>query len=51
MPTAFVAQNGATKDQNTKISVSGCPKTKAKAKAKAAKHKKQQHNAKKANWR
>jgi hypothetical protein len=36
MPTEFVAQNGAVLKQNTKITVSGCPKTKAKPKAKKA---------------
>ncbi len=35
MPTAFVAQNGLTLTQSTKIKVSGCPKAKAKRKAKA----------------
>jgi hypothetical protein len=33
MPTAFVAQNGAEIHQNTKITVTGCPKTKKKVKA------------------
>ncbi len=28
MPTEFIAQNGATIDQSTKIAVAGCPKTK-----------------------
>ncbi len=31
MPTAFDAQNGATVHQNTKITVTGCPKAKKKA--------------------
>jgi hypothetical protein len=35
MPTAFIAQNGAEIHQSTKISVTGCPKTKTKKKAKA----------------
>jgi hypothetical protein len=37
MPTQFIAQNGATINQNTPIQVTGCtkPKTKAKANAKA----------------
>ncbi len=26
MPTAFIAQNGATIHQNTPITVTGCPK-------------------------
>ncbi|HXB65141.1 MAG TPA: hypothetical protein VNV42_09740 [Solirubrobacteraceae bacterium] len=34
MPTEFVAQNGATIHQNTKIAVTGCPKGKPKAKHK-----------------
>ncbi len=37
MPTAFVAQNGATIHQSTKIAVTGCPKKKAK---KASHHRK-----------
>jgi hypothetical protein len=50
MPTTFVAQNNATMKQNTKISVTGCPKAKqaraARArKARAAKHHKT-HNTK-----
>jgi hypothetical protein len=36
MPTAFVAQNGATIHQNTKITATGCPKHKAKKKKKKA---------------
>ncbi len=36
MPTYFSAQNGATQDENTKISVTGCPKAKKATK----KHKK-----------
>ncbi len=42
MPTAFVAQNGTVIHESTKISVTGCPKTKTKkTKAKkASKHKK-----------
>jgi hypothetical protein len=46
MPTAFDAQNGATIKQTTKITVTGCPKTKKKAK-KAAKHRKGQARGKK----
>jgi hypothetical protein len=37
MPTQFTAQNGATLDQDTKISVSGCPKAKTAAQLRAAK--------------
>jgi hypothetical protein len=37
MPTAFVAQNGATIHESTKIGVTGCPPTHAKAKAKKTK--------------
>jgi hypothetical protein len=40
MPTEFVAQNGAETHQNTKVSVTGCPKAKVAKKAKARKHKK-----------
>ncbi len=45
MPTAFSAQNGAVIHQTTKISVTGCPKTKAvkakhKSKKSARKHRK-----------
>jgi hypothetical protein len=36
MPTAFDAQNGASVHQNTKITVTGCPKTKKHAKGKKA---------------
>ncbi len=40
MPTALTAQNGAVIHQNTPISVTGCPPTRAKAKpAKKGKHK------------
>ena len=40
MPNEFVAQSGAVVKQNTKITVTGCPKTthKAKAKAKTKRH-------------
>jgi hypothetical protein len=41
MPTEFVAQNGATIDQSTKIAVTGCPKAKRvthKKKAKGKRH-------------
>ena len=44
MPTAFDAQNGASVHQTTKITVTGCPKTK---KAKKAKHKKSGKHGKK----
>jgi hypothetical protein len=37
MPTAFDAQNGASVKQTTKITVTGCAKTRKKAK-KAGKH-------------
>ena len=40
MPTEFVAQNGATLSQNTKIAVTGCPKVKAKKVRKRHKAKK-----------
>lgn len=39
MPTAFVGQNGAEIRQNTKISVTGCPKSKKAKKAKKSKKK------------
>jgi hypothetical protein len=40
MPTDFTAQDGATRNQQSKITVTGCPKTKkTKHKAKNAKHK------------
>jgi hypothetical protein len=39
MPTAFTGQNGATLNQTTKISVTGCPKAK-KAKKKSKGHRK-----------
>jgi hypothetical protein len=37
MPTDFVAQNGATLDQETHIEVTGCPKAKTAAQLRAAK--------------
>jgi hypothetical protein len=40
MPTAFVAQNGAEIHESTKLSVTGCAKSKKKAKSKKAKGKK-----------
>ena len=47
MPTEFIAQNGATIHQNTKIAVTGCPKAKKtthkKKKAKGKHHGKGQH--------
>jgi hypothetical protein len=45
MPTAFVAQNGATLHKITPISVTGCPKQKAKKKS--VKHKSKAHTKKK----
>jgi hypothetical protein len=39
MPTEFVAQNGAIKDQDTKIAVTGCPKAAHRAKRKKHRHK------------
>jgi hypothetical protein len=48
MPTAFVAQNGATIKQSTPISVTGCSKQKVKHKAKkAGKHRKGKPHGKK----
>jgi hypothetical protein len=46
MPTTITGQNGAQIKQNTKVAVSGCPKTKTKPKKKAHKAKKR-HKAKK----
>jgi hypothetical protein len=46
MPTAFDAQNGARVKQNTKITVTGCPKGK-KTKHKAGKHRKGRAHRKK----
>jgi hypothetical protein len=40
MPTAFTAQNGATINQSTPITVTGCPKTKKKTSKTKPKHKK-----------
>ena len=40
MPTEFVGQNGAVLNQNTKLSVTGCPKTHKAKKAKTKKAKK-----------
>jgi hypothetical protein len=37
-PTAFVGQNGATFNQQTVVSVTGCPKVKVAKKAKRSKH-------------
>jgi hypothetical protein len=42
MPTTITGQNGAQIKQNTKVAVSGCPKTKAKPKKKA--HKTRKHH-------
>ncbi len=39
MPTEFIAQNGATIDQSTKIAVTGCPKVRKTAHKKKAKGK------------
>jgi hypothetical protein len=41
MPTEFVGQNGATVKQNTKIQITGCPKTKAAKRQKYGKGNKQ----------
>jgi NHL repeat len=38
MPTEFVAQNGATIHETTKVAVTGCKKAKKKAKKKASSH-------------
>jgi len=46
MPTEFVAQNGAVIHQTTKITVTGCPKTKTKHKTHHKKHKTKKHRAK-----
>jgi hypothetical protein len=43
MPTAFTGQNSATIHQNTKIAVSGCPKTKKTKKTKKTRHKPKRH--------
>jgi hypothetical protein len=45
MPTAFQAQNGLEIHQQTPVTITGCPKTKAK-KAKAAKHNKKNNKSK-----
>jgi hypothetical protein len=37
MPTTITGQNGAQITQQTKVAVSGCPKTKVKVKAKKRK--------------
>ncbi len=47
MPTAFVAQNGAVIHQNTKIAVTGCPKSKKKGKKVSKHHKGKSHGKKK----
>jgi hypothetical protein len=44
MPTEFIAQNGASIHQNTKVAVTGCPKHKAKAR-RASKRKKARKTA------
>lgn len=46
MPTEFVAQNGATTHQNTKISVTGCLKHKTRHTKKTRNHKKGKHRKK-----
>jgi hypothetical protein len=46
MPTEFLAQNGAKINQSTKISVTGCPPTRAKKKAHKAKRKKRKTRGK-----
>jgi uncharacterized repeat protein (TIGR01451 family) len=45
MPTQFIAQNGMELRQNTKVSVTGCPKTKKTKKTKT-KHKYSKHHKK-----
>ncbi len=47
MPTEFVAQNGAKINESTKISVTGCPKSKAKRAGKAGKHRQNKTRRKK----
>ena len=47
MPTAFVAQNGTTKHQNTKIHVTNCPKHHKKHHHKKTKTNNNKHNNKK----
>ncbi len=39
MPTEFIAQNGAEIHETTKITVTGCAKTKHKAKKASKRHK------------
>jgi hypothetical protein len=46
MPTEFVAQNGATLHQETKIAVTGCPKHKAAKKRSKHKHERRQRKKK-----
>ncbi len=47
MPTEFIAQNGATLNQTTKIAVTGCPKAKQTTHKKKTKHKKRKGKKKK----
>ena len=44
MPTTFVAQDGVTLKQATKIKATGCPKAKARAKHRRKKHHKRGHH-------
>jgi hypothetical protein len=46
MPTDFVAQNGATLDESSKIAVTGCPKAKKATHKKKTKTTKKQHGGK-----
>jgi hypothetical protein len=46
MPTEFIAQNGATLHQNTKIAVTDCPKAKRSAKKKGHRKAKHRHKRK-----
>ncbi len=46
MPTAFDAQNGASVHQTTKITVTGCPKSKKSKKSKHGKRARRAHRAK-----
>ncbi len=43
MPTQFIAQDGARLEQDTKIAVTGCPKTKSKKAKKASRARKSSH--------
>ena len=54
MPTAFIGQNGALLNQNTKVNVTGCPKVKVLTRAQKlalalkACHKQHNHTKRKA---